>query len=409
MRLLFTVWGGLYGERTPYEDLFIAGAELACRQHAETLVEFGHHVTFACLGPRDRDERVKGVHLMQRRHPLASRQLPPDTFWQKHFESILDVSTEWTTELVRQQEIEAVYTRVLWPTGVLGYRVQQATGVPCVATVDDKVFVEQLLDGPNLLPASIRGRWASELSAACEGVGRLILLARHLEREVRRFTESPAAWNVIPSGLDLGRFAHVSATDWRWRLGIGKERTLLMCAARLDWPKRQDLRIEATANLVADGTDVSLILLGAGGEEPRLRKMAGDRGLESRVHFLGYQPNDVVPAALLGADVICTPTDWEAFPIQLLEALATGKPMAASKAPPYDDVLADQEVIPLCPNDAASWTRALREAIATCSDPHASTRRREFVRGLLKDYTQEATSRAIEQVLSDVAEVAARV
>lgn len=409
MRILFTVWGGLRGERTPYEDVFIAGAELACRQHAETLAEYGHEVTFACLGPRDRDESIKGVRLIQRRHPLAGRELPWQTFWEEHFESVFDASVAWTADLVRRHDIEAIYTRVLWPTGLLGCRVQQATGVPCIATVDDKVFVEQLLDGPNLLPASVRGPWAAEMSEACEGLSRLILLARHLDSEVGRFTESPAPWSVIPSGLDLARFADVTPVDWRARLGLSAERVLLMCAARLDWPKRQDLLIAAVGNLVAAGLDAGLILVGAGSEEAKLKQAARHCGVESRVHFLGYQPNDAVPASLLGADVICTPTDWEAFPIQLLEALATEHPMVASDAPPYDDVLAGQDCIPLCANDAPSWTAALGETIVGLKDAQATVRRRVLVRQLLGGYTQAATSRAIESVLMEAAGTVARV
>ncbi|MGB9626883.1 MAG: glycosyltransferase family 4 protein, partial [Phycisphaerae bacterium] len=313
MRLLFTVWGGIHGERSPYEDLFIAGAELACRQHAESLAAFGHEVVFACFGPRKRDERVRGVRLVQRRHPLAGRAVDREAFWQRHFSAIFDASVEWTAELIRREGIDAIYTRVLWPTGAIGYRAQELTGVPCAATVDDKVFVEQLLDGPDLLPASVRPRWADEMRAACEGVGRLILLARHLEEEVRRFTPSPAPWEVIPSGVEPGRFENVEPMDWRARFGLPRRRLLLMCAARLDPPKRQDLLIEAVGNLAAEGADVGLILLGAGGRQDSLRRLAADRDVGDRVHFLGYQPNEVVPAALLGADVICAPTDWEAF------------------------------------------------------------------------------------------------
>jgi glycosyltransferase involved in cell wall biosynthesis len=409
MRLLFTVWGGLCGERTPYEDLFIAGAELACRQHAESLAAFGHEVTFACLGPRDRDERVNGVHLLQRRHPLAGRKTTWEGFWVQHFPSILATAVNWTADLVRSQDIDAIYTRVLWPTGILGHKVQQVTGAPCVATVDDKVFVEQLLDGPGLLPESVRLGWEDEMTAACEGVGRLILLAKHLGPEVRRFTHSPAAWQVIPSGLDMGRFTDVAPVDWHAEFSWHRDRLLLMCAARLDWPKRQDLLIEAVAELVADGMDLGLILLGAGSQEARLQHLRWEHGLKERVRFLGYQPNERVPACLQGADVICAPTDWEAFPIQLLEGLATGKPMIVSDAPPYDDVLADQEFIPLCANDVSSWTTALRRTIADRRRTDLEARRRTFVQGLLAKYTQEATSRAIEAVLAEVAETTVRV
>ena len=125
----------------------------------------------------------------------------------------------------------------------------------------------------------------------------------------------PADWTLIGSGLDLNRFANIEPVDWRKRLTTEPHRVLLICAARLDWPKRQDVLIEAVAQLIADGRKLNLILLGTGKEQEHLATLAAELGIVGHVHFLGYQPNEVVPASLLGADVICTPTDWEAFPI----------------------------------------------------------------------------------------------
>ncbi len=402
MRLLFTVWAGMGGERSPYEDLFIAGAELACRQHAESLASFGHHVTFACWGPRDREEIIDGVQLVQRRHPLAGQPPAPEAFWEERFKPIFDASVDWTSELVERRRIEAFYTRVLWPTGVLGYRVQERTGVGCAASVDDRVFVEQLLDGPDLLPPSVRSHWAGQMSQACERLGCLVLLARHLEPEIARFTAKPARLEVIPSGFEPRRFDGIEPTDWRRRFGWPGSCTVLICAARLDPPKRQDLLIEVVARLSRQGLDLRLVLLGAGSSEVDLRHLVARRGAADRVEFLGYQPNVVVPAALLGADVVCAPTDWEAFPIQLLEGLASGKPMIVSAAPPYDDVLADQDLILLCENDVDSWAAAVREGVRSRGDSTRAQHRRTLTTRLMRDYTQEATSRRIESVLADL-------
>ena len=341
--------------------------------------------------------------LQQARSAGARIEKPAQaTFWEEQFEPILDASVDWMSDLIERRRIEAFYTRVLWPTGVLGYRVQERTGVGCAASVDDRVFVEQLLDGPDLLPPSVRARWAEQMSRACERLGCLVLLARHLEPEIARLAAEPARVEIIPSGFEPRRFDGIEPTDWRSRFGWPGPCVVLICAARLDPPKRQDLLVEGVARLSRQGLDLRLVLLGAGSSEVDLRNLAARRGVADRVRFLGYQPNAAVPAALLGADVVCAPTDWEAFPIQLLEGLASGKPMIVSAAPPYDDVLADQDLIRLCENDIDSWTEAAREAVGGLSDPIRARRRRTLTARLLRDYTQEATSRRIESVLADL-------
>ncbi len=409
MRLLFTVWGGMRGERSPYEDPFIAGAELACRQHAETIATYGHEIIFACLGPRDRDERIRGVRLVQRRHPLTDTEIDRDRFWLNEFEPLLEAQVDWTADLIERNRIEAIYTRVLWPTGALGYLLQEATGVPCVATVDDRVFVEQLLDGPHLLPEPARLEYAALMTRACEGVNRLVLPARHLETEIARFTRSPAPCHLVPSGLERARFARVTPRDWRGELGLASDDLLVICAARLDWPKRQDLLIQAVAKLAAQGTRLHLILIGTGGESQRLRHLAQMENITGRVHFVGYQPDTTIPAALLGGDIIAVPSDWEAFPIQLLEAMAADKPVLASDAPPFNDLLDAQDAIALCENTAESWTSGLGEILRRRTDPREAERRRAFVAPFLRVHSQEATSSRIEGVLLEAAGMALHV
>jgi glycosyltransferase involved in cell wall biosynthesis len=401
VNLLFTVWGGIRGERTPYEDLYIAGAELACRQHAETLASYGHRVVFTCWGPADRDTMIDSVRVVQRRHPLFGKQIGRSAFWTDAFEEILSESVAGAVELVRQEGINAIYTRVLWPTGLIGYRVQEQTRVDCAASVDDKVFVEQLLDGPDLLPEAVREYWVEQMTRAIEGLGRLVLLAPHLQQQIARFSDRPAPATVIPSGFDPQRFVDVEPVDWRKRFEWPAGRRVLLCAARLDPPKRQDLLIESVARLVDDGVDLGLVLIGAGCRRDEWEARCRRLGIADRTRFVGCQPNATIPAALAGADVIATPTDWEAFPIQLLEALASGKPMVVSDAPPYDAILAGQDVIPVCENNRNAWTRGLQRALSQLEEGE-QTGRRAYAERLLAEFTQESTSRRIEAVLAEL-------
>ena len=223
--------------------------------------------------------------------------------------------------LVITQHSDVVRQRALWP--VYGPIVRRALGRARLAAIGS----EQLL----ATSAELRG----------------------FEERVR----------VIPFGIDPGRFAPTPAVTERvaaLRASWGGE-PVVLSVGRLVGYKGFDVLIRAMAGLAA-----TLVLVGTGPEEARLKALAGPR-----VRLLGRVSDADLVACYHAADVFCLPsvTIAEAFGVVLLEAMACGKPLVTTALPTGVAAVnrdgATGIVVP--PGDAGALREALAGLLASAS------------------------------------------
>lgn len=151
----------------------------------------------------------------------------------------------------------------------------------------------------------------------------------------------------ISCGVDLRRFAGLASREGRGaadavaecpdesatvrrRFGLRPETPLFLFVGRVDREKRLDVLIEAMS-LVPD-MPLQVAIAGKGEQKERLSQLARDRGLERRVVFLGYVPDQDLPRLLRAADVFVIPSEAELQSIATLEAMASGLPVIAAGA-----------------------------------------------------------------------------
>jgi len=134
--------------------------------------------------------------------------------------------------------------------------------------------------------------------------------------------------HTIHNGVDAERFCS-SPRDFGSAL-----RTLLMVGS-LTKNKNQELAIRALTSL----PDMRLVLAGTGPDEPRQRRLARQLGVADRVEFYGFVPD---PAELYSqADVFLMLSRHEGLPLGLLEAMASGLPVIATRAGGVAEVVRD--------------------------------------------------------------------
>jgi glycosyltransferase involved in cell wall biosynthesis len=167
---------------------------------------------------------------------------------------------------------------------------------------------------------------------------------------------------VIHCGVDTTAFrpAVVESREDSGRFGVA-------CIGTLHEVKGQSYLIDACRILAARGVDVECLLVGDGPDEPDLARRVADAGLGERVRFLGRLDQNEVRAVLARADAVAAPSvptsngRREGIPVALMEAMASGVPVVASRLSGIPELVEDgRSGLLVEPRDAGSLAAALQ-------------------------------------------------
>lgn len=195
---------------------------------------------------------------------------------------------------------------------------------------------------------------------------------------------SPGIVRVIPYGVAVEKFdIPMTRDEARKKLGLPVNRFYVGTVGRLEVQKGQRYLVDATARLRREGIEVSLLLIGSGREEERLRDQVLRENITDDVLFLGTRRD--LPDLYRAMDVFALPSLWEGLPLALLSAMASGIPVVVTPVGGVPEVVRDGEngfLVP--PEDPVALAAALRrvredaELASTCGRSAAETVRTEY-------------------------------
>jgi glycosyltransferase involved in cell wall biosynthesis len=177
------------------------------------------------------------------------------------------------------------------------------------------------------------GRQRLDLAAA--RVDRFVCLSEQVEHELRTHGVPDGRMVRIANGVDLAHFRPATTESRRAerrRLGIPGEEPLVVYCGRFAEIKRVDALLQAAA-----GAPVHVLMVGEGPEEDALRSMAGQPSLAGRVTIMPTV-RDTAPV-LRAADMYASASITEGMSGAVLEAMASGLPVVASRASGMDELL----------------------------------------------------------------------
>jgi glycosyltransferase involved in cell wall biosynthesis len=201
----------------------------------------------------------------------------------------------------------------------------------------------------------------------------IIAISDHIARfTVSRGVRHPERVRRVYHGLEppLTQALEREGKHIRQELGIAADAFLVGNVGRLALQKGQRHLIAAMPSLLERVPRARAIIAGSGDLEEYLRELAQELGVADQVHVLG--PRKDVPALMHAIDVFAMPSIWEGFGLVLLEAMAAGRPIVASRVATIPEVVVDGETGLLVP---AGDPLALAEALAQLADePEQATR-----------------------------------
>lgn len=198
--------------------------------------------------------------------------------------------------------------------------------------------------------------------------------------------------HVIPSGFAPDLFAAPRPDPFP-----ELARPRIAYVGRLAAQKGVTTLLDAFARL-PESTGARLLVVGDGPLRPELEQRAEPLG--DRVRFTGFLPHDRIPAVLQHADVLMLPSVYEELGSVLVEAMAAGLPIVASRVGGIPDLVRDDENGLLAPpGDAAAFAAAVTRVL---SEPDTATRLGEAARDTARDYTWPALAFRVAEVYRQV-------
>ena len=151
-------------------------------------------------------------------------------------------------------------------------------------------------------------------------------LRRWLIEDVRVSAEKVTA---IHNGVDLSRFGRDGRLESRVRLSLPAQPAIVGTVGRLDPVKDQAGLIRAFAQVRARHPQALLVVAGDGPCRGELERVAAELGQRDHVRLLGNR--DDVPGIMAALDVFVLPSIAEGISNTILEAMATGLPVVATR------------------------------------------------------------------------------
>lgn len=294
------------------DSLVVGGAERVLQALAEDLPGEGFSVRVGCLraaGPVGEELRSAGVPVDEQiapspRSPLSTLRVA--RYLSTHQAAIVYLLDHSNT--LWHGRLAAAWLGL--PQICAIHRTRRADGTPSLG------FADRLL-----------GRLSQSVIAVSAGH------AQHLgEFE----GVSSGQIEIVYNGVDPNCF-QTARNGARERFGLPGDGFLWGMVAALRPEKNHELALRVLAR--ADRT--SLVIVGEGQRGTVLRELADRLGVEDRVHWLGQV--DDVPSLLPGLDVVALSSHpaVETFPMCLLEAMASSRPVLATRVGSLDEMVVD--------------------------------------------------------------------
>ncbi len=241
---------------------------------------------------------------------------------------------------------DVIHAHCMLFAGALAVRIKERFGIPVVVTEHSTGYGR---------PFYGKFEMATAVSVAAQCDALLAVSANSAEVLQSLFSHGKHPWRVLPNIVN-GTFLDHPLRQ------LGKQSIFTFInVALLRRVKRQDILIRAFAHAFAQAPDVRLIIAGAGHERRQLTNLVHELGMDAQVSLVGNVERQSMPALLAEANAFVLSSELETFGVVLVEALAMGLPVVATKCGGPNEIVRADDGILVPVNDVDALALAMRK------------------------------------------------
>jgi len=328
-------------DKQKYDVLLVKGMSVESAMGEEERKAVGHSLS--------RAERA-GVRIST--VPDLVRDIRPVKDW-RAFWALLNI--------FRRERPHIVHTHTS-KAGFLGRWAARLSKVPLIVHTPHGHVFWGYFNRPTSLFYALLERWTARIT------DRIVVLTEQEKKDHLSFCIAPEdKFEVVHSGVGLDNFRSVCRDPIQTKedLGIPSRAAVIGTVGRLTPIKGHRFLIDAARGVLAEHPDTVFILIGDGESAEALRSLATRLGVSGNIRFLGWRPD--VAEIISVVDIFVFPSLNEGMGRAVVEAMALGKPVVASRVGGIIDIVRDGEnglLVP--PADSDELAAAIKSLL---SDP----------------------------------------
>ncbi len=229
-------------------------------------------------------------------------------------------------------------------------------------------------------------RQAAEVVAVSDSLAHIMLELEPALQDVQ----------VIGNGVDSQRFFREDQRIAREKLGFNLRDRIVVSVAALKPVKGPDLLVRAAAMLKKSVPDCKVLFVGDGPDLRALQQLAKRLDCADTCHFVGPVPNEQLRTYYSAADVSCVSSREEGWPNVILESLACGTPVVATRVGAVPQILANPQLGIIVDPKPEALCAGLAQALRQAWNP-------QEISACAQGYTWENVAAKVEAVLKRAA------
>jgi teichuronic acid biosynthesis glycosyltransferase TuaC len=286
--------------------------------------------------------------------------------------------------LRRDFAFDLIHAHFTYPDGVVATQLGRRYGVPVIITEH--------------IPWDIWDQYPRVRQRAAQAVQQCsfhVSVSESVRKSVEKYVGKRENLVVIPNAVDGSVF---NFSPGRRRV---ENRILFVGAVRPI--KGVDVLLKAMRLLADKGRDANLVVVGEAfyeayrREEGRLRQMVKDLQLEERVQFIGKKAPAELSDYIQESSVLVLPSRAESFGMVLVEALACGTPVVATRCGGPEDIVSEKVGVLAPPEDPHALARAIEHVL----DRRADYDPAELRTHALENFGLESVGRRLAQLYQE--------
>jgi 1,2-diacylglycerol 3-alpha-glucosyltransferase len=265
---------------------------------------------------------------------------------------------------LRDQQFDLVHVQTPFVAHYEGVRIARSLNLPVVETYHT-YFEEYLHHYIPLLPRSLMRYLARRFTRSqCRMLDAMVVPSTAMVRALEDYgVECPM--HIIPTGMEMERFAGGDGSRFRQRLEIRPDQPTLVHVGRVAHEKNIEFLFRMFACVLKDRPDAILILAGEGPALPHLKSYAASLGLTRSIRFIGYLQRDTeLLDCYRAGDLFVFSSKTETQGLVLLEAMALGVPVVSLAYMGTADIVNAERGARVAPEEEAGFSRIVLQLLA---------------------------------------------